>query len=308
MSDETLYPNKSVQEIMNKQLDLSVTPLVVQHGVLGNASGSWVKLKVSASGALSNDDASNFRVSAVGLTANVSAIVAADDAGQFRVSAIQLDAGNFHISGFSPDAGLFRVSSFGATGLSANQSISAVLLGGTANIGDVSALSPDAGLFRVSGIGTFTTTGLSANQQVSAVLLAGTANIGYVSATIDNGSISAKQGDASNLRVSSFFVSLDTTNNVEKVESQFTFYYMSAVGIQTIKSSNGLLHSIVVNTRGTTSTLKVYDNTSAASGLQIANIDTTFSLGTFDYDVKFPNGLTISAAGASQADMTICYR
>src|SRR3990167_10371604 len=64
----------------------------------------------------------------------------------------------------------------------------------------VRPLMTDAAKLRVSAFGT-----LSAfinEGTVSATLRAGTANIGYVSAVIDNGSISAKQGDAANLNVS----------------------------------------------------------------------------------------------------------
>jgi hypothetical protein len=56
----------------------------------------------------------------------------------------------------------------------------------------------------VSTINSITTTAISANQSLSAVLLAGTANIGYVSAYVDNGSVSAKSGDANQFHVSGF--------------------------------------------------------------------------------------------------------
>jgi len=88
-----------------------------------------------------------------------------DDADELHVSAfvgnsLSATADNFRVSSLSPDAGLFRISGVGTfttTGLSANQQISAVLLGGTANIGDVSAivtnsLSATADNFRVSSL------------------------------------------------------------------------------------------------------------------------------------------------------------
>lgn len=113
------------------------------------------------------------------------------------------------------DANFLRISSIGGSGgLSANQSISARLLEGTAFVGDVSALSPDAGLFRVSNIGGGS--GISSNQSLSALGLEGTAHIGSVSAVspdaglfhvssfVDSGSVSAMQGAAGNLRMSAF--------------------------------------------------------------------------------------------------------
>src|SRR3990167_6595013 len=70
------------------------------------------------------------------------------------------------------------------------------ILGGAADV------SGGAGFFRVSTINTIAVTAISANQSLSAVLLAGTANIGYVSAFVDNGSISARSGDANQVHVS----------------------------------------------------------------------------------------------------------
>ena len=122
------------------------------------------------------------------------------------------DASNNRVSSFQGDAGLLRVSAIGVTvttsPLSADSSrISAVQ--GDAGILRVSGRSDDAGLFRVSSIGG--SGGLSANQSISAVLLAGTANIGYVSAVVDNGSISAKSGDANQVHVSA--LNIDSASN-----------------------------------------------------------------------------------------------
>lgn len=74
----------------------------------------------------------------------------------------------------------------------------------------------------------------------------------------------------------------------------------------TVKSGAGVLHTLVINTRGGTSSATVYDNT-AGSGTKIATIDTTLSTTAFVYDVAFTTGLTIVTAGVSAADLTVSY-
>lgn len=137
------------------------------------------------------------------------------------------DAVNLRASAISKDGGTMRVSAI--NNLSANQSISAVLLAGTANIGYVSATidngsvsakqsdagnlmvsakSGDAALFRVSALGvTATSSPLSA----------------------DSSSVSAKQGDAANLRVSA--VQSDAGNlQVSAKSGDAALFRVSAVG------------------------------------------------------------------------------
>lgn len=197
-----------------------------------------------------------------------------------KVSAIQGDAGLLHTSAYASDAGLFRVSAIGGTSRD-----------GTIVDGTTQTIS--ATLTPVSAKPGSTIQGLVINANVT------DANQMHVSTV---------QGDAGLLHVSAYMASIDTTNNVEKVEQQMNYYYMSALGIQTVKATPGILHTLTVNTRGTGSSIKLFDNTSAASGLQIANVDTTLTTTAFVYDAKFTTGLTISTAGASQADLTVTYR
>lgn len=121
-----------------------------------------------------------------------------NDAGMDRTSALNQDANLFHVSALSPDAGLFHVSAIGSF-LSANQQISAILLGGTANIGDVSAivsnsLSATAQNFSVSAVA-----GDAGTFRVSAILAAGVSSVGAASF-----GVSAAQIDAGVLHVSGF--------------------------------------------------------------------------------------------------------
>ena len=74
----------------------------------------------------------------------------------------------------------------------------------------------------------------------------------------------------------------------------------------TIKSGAGILHTVVVNTLGTTPTIQIYDNT-AASGTKIGLITPTVT-GTYDYDVSFNTGLTVVTTGTGTADITITWQ
>jgi len=65
MTIPALPQQKPVHEIENWNLDRTVEPYVAVRGMMGkDASGTWQYLSVSSSGALRNDDAANFRVSA----------------------------------------------------------------------------------------------------------------------------------------------------------------------------------------------------------------------------------------------------
>jgi hypothetical protein len=74
-----------------------------------------------------------------------------------------------------------------------------------------------------------------------------------------------------------------------------------------LKSSQGFLHTVCVNTPAATGTITMYDNT-AASGTKIGTITSYASLPKcFTYDVAFWNGLTIVTATAAQ-DITVTFR
>lgn len=92
-----------------------------------------------------------------------------------------------------------------------------------------------------------------------------------------------------------------------QVSEEHSFSNISTNATTTVKSGAGILHSLVINTRGATTTATVYDNT-AGSGTKIGTIDTTLSTTSFTYDLKFSTGLTIVTAGTTPADITVTYR
>jgi hypothetical protein len=101
----------------------------------------------------------------------------------------------------------------------------------------------------------------------------------------------------------------DTTNSVFKVEHQFSYQNITTNATTTVKSGAGLLHGIVINTKGASANvLTIYDNT-AASGTKIGTVDTVNGvIGTIRYDAKFTTGLTILTATGTAADVTVIYR
>ena len=188
-------------------LDKTVQPHTMVRGAMGKdhdaAIHAWRYLRVSSSGAISNDDAANFRVSAVGLTG---LDISNDDAADFRISAI-IDSGS--ISAMQGDAAFLRISAIGSEtrdgtlidGL--DQTLSAMIVSsrsidfsglnlsatpqlavrpGTEDASEhrvsafqddasnlmVSAKSKDAGLFRISAI-DLTFSGDASGQRISAI-------------------------------------------------------------------------------------------------------------------------------------------
>lgn len=75
-----------------------------------------------------------------------------------------------------------------------------------------------------------------------------------------------------------------------------------------VKTSSGTLKAIVVNAKGTVaSVINIYDSNGAASG-PIAEIDSLNLSGTFEYDLDFSTGLTVSSTGTVAADFTVIYK
>lgn len=93
-----------------------------------------------------------------------------------------------------------------------------------------------------------------------------------------------------------------------KINFAFSYKNISTNDNTIVKSGEGILHTLSVNTVGTGSTITVYDNTSAA-GVKIATIDSTSAGRTLPpFDLTFSTGLTIATAGTAAADITVTYK
>lgn len=77
-----------------------------------------------------------------------------------------------------------------------------------------------------------------------------------------------------------------------------------------LKATPGLVRRINVNTIGTTSTAKLYDNSSCAAGVTMVPIASasTVAVGPHEYDVKTSTGICVVTAGGAAADLTVVWR
>ncbi len=243
-------------------------------------------------------DAGQLRVSAVGVTVTTSPL----SADSSRISAVQGDAGILHTSASLVDDGsitkfLGRVSALGVTVtgvLSANQQISAQLLGGTSNIGSVSAVvnnslsatadnfrvsafSPDAGLFHVSGIGTFT---VNTQETVSAFINQGTISAYSPDASLFRisaiNSISALSPDAGLFHISGF-TSTATNFPVSAVQADAGLQHTSAfVDSGSVSAKSALAAQMLVSaSQGSADQLRVsaFSTTAANLAVSAAQVD-----------------------------------
>lgn len=81
------------------------------------------------------------------------------------------------------------------------------------------------------------------------------------------------------------------------------FNNISTATTTVVKNRSGILKNIVVNTTAA-GAITVYDNTSAA-GSKIATFPASAVVGTYSYDARFVNGLTVVTAAAS--DITVTF-
>jgi hypothetical protein len=98
----------------------------------------------------------------------------------------------------------------------------------------------------------------------------------------------------------------DLTNDVQKVEQRFSYYHhvgTAGAVIGTVKSGAGFLHSVIINSVGT-SALTVYD--SVGTSATVIGIPSGTVEGGKTYDVSFSTGLTVG--GTSATDVTVSYR
>ena len=75
----------------------------------------------------------------------------------------------------------------------------------------------------------------------------------------------------------------------------------------TIKASQGTLTALMINTKGSTGNVVTIYDSLTASGTKIATVDTTSSLTYLPYNAAFANGLTITNAVGTSADVTFLY-
>lgn len=94
--------------------------------------------------------------------------------------------------------------------------------------------------------------------------------------------------------------------------SQYSYEVYAAAHISTnttttIRTGEGLLGMVTINTKGASANVAtIYDNT-AGSGTVLAVIDTTAGPQSLFYCVKYTVGLTVVTATGTAADLTVSY-
>ena len=83
----------------------------------------------------------------------------------------------------------------------------------------------------------------------------------------------------------------------------FRFNNIKTATTTNVKTRNGILKRIVVNTTAA-GAVTIYDSLTA-SGSTIATFPISAVAGTYEYDARFVNGLTIVTAAAS--DITVVF-
>ena len=87
-----------------------------------------------------------------------------------------------------------------------------------------------------------------------------------------------------------------------------SYFNFVSLTTSTIKTGAGVLASLCVNTATASETITIYDS-ATGSGTKIGTITLYASTNPcFYYNVNFFNGLTLVAATASSADITVGYQ
>lgn len=90
-------------------------------------------------------------------------------------------------------------------------------------------------------------------------------------------------------------------------EQRFSYTFTSLASVTIVKSAAGFLHSVLVGSPSTATTV-LYDRASGASGAVIASFNANTPVGNYLIDVSFLNGLTINVDIGLAPQVTLSYR
>lgn len=92
-------------------------------------------------------------------------------------------------------------------------------------------------------------------------------------------------------------------------ESGFAYTHIASNASTVIKAAPGVLHTLMIGSKGTSSeTATLYDNTTC-TGTVIAVVDLAGNDATSqNYDIAFATGLCIATAGGTAGDITVSYK
>jgi len=124
---------------------------------------------------------------------------------------------------------------------------------------------------------------------------------------VTDNNYSALQIDAAaNLKVvlASALSGEDPANDVLKVESQYTYLYISTGTTTPVKAGPGFLRRIIIG-GGTAGTIILYNHATGVGPI-ILSFDSTNALAQYDFDCMFSAGLTIITSAATK--LTVIFR
>jgi len=140
-------------------------------------------------------------------------------------------------------------------------------------------------------------------------------NASLVTGSNVTGKLAANSGtDIGDVDLGSLISGEDQTNDVMKVEGQFTYANVTASGATVVKSAAGFLHSITFNTAASGVTTVVYDASGVGTIIgTVLPAPSAVAQGapfTLLYDVKCLSGITCSqvSGAATGSNLTVSYR
>lgn len=98
----------------------------------------------------------------------------------------------------------------------------------------------------------------------------------------------------------------DSGKNLIVTSGGYSYSNITTAATTLVKTGAGDLHCVSVNSIGTTFTITIYDNVTAAVP-KIATSAAVTAIGTLCFDVAFTTGLTI-VTGGTPGDITVSYR
>ena len=99
-----------------------------------------------------------------------------------------------------------------------------------------------------------------------------------------------------------------TAVNISNLANGSQFSHIAAKATTLVKTGDGYLHSVVINTKGATgNNANIFDGIDN-SGTLIAVLDLTQGPATIFYNLAFAVGLTVVTDNGTQADITVIYR
>jgi hypothetical protein len=99
-------------------------------------------------------------------------------------------------------------------------------------------------------------------------------------------------------------------NNTSQKYQHVNTNGLVAIPFKTNGNGRYVLDAIIVNTKGTSNSAKVYDSTEAIgedNARLVANIDTSSLIGRINLGIPIRDGIFIRVDGGTAADLTILY-